>query len=250
MSIGIYAIRNKIDGKMYIGKSSNMEKRIKDHIRVLKAAERNKKQTNRFLWNAVKLHGIDNFEFIFLESFEVIDDTSLADCEIKWMDYYNSCNRNCGYNLRRDSSTKTEVHLDTRLLISELNRGENNPNFGNKWTDDQKRHMSCVKRQQFEDGTYDWMKTEEWKKYRSEVTSALWKDEEKKNRMAIKVAESKSTLRFFQYDKNTHELVKVWNSMNDILTVRPDYHRIAIYSVCNGHKKSYRGFVWKSELKV
>lgn len=250
MTIGIYAIRNKVDGKMYIGKSSNMEKRIKDHVRLLKASERNEKQTNRFLWNAVKLHGIDNFEFIFLESFEVIDDGSLADCEIKWMDYYNSCNRDCGYNLRRDSSTKTEVHSDTRLLISELNKGENNPNFGNKWTDDQKRHMSCVKRQQFEDGTYDWMKTEEWKKYRSEVTSALWKDEEKKNRMAIKVAESKSTLRFFQYDKNTHELVKVWNSMNEILTVHPDYHRIAIYSVCNGHKKSYRGFVWKSELKV
>lgn len=124
MTIGIYAIRNKVDGKMYIGKSSNVEKRIKDHIRMLKAAERNEKQTNRFLWNAVKLHGIDNFEFIFLESFEVIDDTGLADCEIKWMDYYNSCNRNYGYNLRRDSSTKTEVHLETRLLISELNRGE------------------------------------------------------------------------------------------------------------------------------
>jgi predicted GIY-YIG superfamily endonuclease len=48
MTIGIYAIRNKVDGKMYIGKSSNVEKRIKDHIRLLKATERNKKQTNGF----------------------------------------------------------------------------------------------------------------------------------------------------------------------------------------------------------
>ena len=250
MTTGIYAIRNKIDGKMYIGKSSNMEKRIKDHIRLLKASERNEKQTNRFLWNAVKLHGIDNFEFIFLESFEVIDDGSLADCEIKWMDYYNSCNRDCGYNLRRDSSTKTEVHSDTRLLISELNKGENNPNFGNKWTEEQKRNMSNIKRKQFEDGLYDWVKTDEWRKAKSEVSSALWKDEEKKKVMAAKVAESKSKLMFLQYDKNTNELVRIWNSINEILTSNPDYHRIAIYSVCNGHKKSYRGFIWKSKLKV
>lgn len=250
MTIGIYAIRNKIDGKMYIGKSSNMEKRIKDHIRLLKASERNEKQTNRFLWNAVKLHGIDNFEFMFLESFEVIDDGGLADCEIKWMDYYNSCNRDYGYNLRRDSSTKTEVHSDTRLLISELNKGENNPNFGNKWTEEQKRNMSNIKRKQFEDGLYDWVKTDEWRKAKSEVSSALWKDEEKKKVMAAKVAESKSKLMFLQYDKNTNELVRIWNSINEILTSNPDYHRIAIYSVCNGHKKSYRGFIWKSKLKV
>lgn len=250
MTTGIYAIRNKIDGKMYIGKSSNMEKRIKNHIRLLKASERNEKQTNRFLWNAVKLHGIDNFEFMFLESFEVIDDGSLADCEIKWMDYYNSCNRDCGYNLRRDSSTKTEVHSDTRLLISELNKGENNPNFGNKWTEEQKRNMSNIKRKQFEDGLYDWVKTDEWRKAKSEVSSALWKDEEKKKVMAAKVAESKSKLMFLQYDKNTNELVRIWNSINEILTSNPDYHRIAIYSVCNGHKKSYRGFIWKSKLKV
>lgn len=250
MTTGIYAIRNKIDGKMYIGKSSNMEKRIKNHIRLLKASERNEKQTNRFLWNAVKLHGIDNFEFMFLESFEVIDDTGLADCEIKWMDYYNSCNRNYGYNLRRDSSTKTEVHSDTRLLISELNKGENNPNFGNKWTEEQKRNMSNIKRKQFEDGLYDWVKTDEWRKAKSEVSSALWKDEEKKKVMAAKVAESKSKLMFLQYDKNTNELVRIWNSISEILTSNPDYHRIAIYSVCNGHKKSYRGFIWKSKLKV
>jgi hypothetical protein len=67
--------------------------------------------------------------------------------------------------------------------------------------------------------------------------------------MARKVAKATSTLRFYQYDKNTMELVKVWEYMDDILQENPNYHRIAIYSVCNGHKKSYRGYIWKSELK-
>ena len=250
MTIGIYAIRNKIDGKVYIGKSSDMEKRIKNHKKLLTLDSRNTRQTNRFLWNAVKLHGIDNFEFIALETLDTLDDAVLADCEIKWMDYYNSCDRDCGYNLRRDSSTKTEVHQDTKILISEMNKGENNPNYGNKWTEEQKRNMSNIKRKQFEDGLYDWVKTDKWRKAKSEISSALWKDEEKKRAMAAKVADSRSTLRFFQYDKNTSELVAVWKSMNEILTAHPDYHRVAIYSVCNGHKKSYKGFIWKSELKV
>lgn len=249
MTIGIYAIRNKIDGKVYIGKSSNIEKRIKSHIRLLSAEARDTKQTNRYLWNAVKLHGLENFEFLILETLNTKNDNLLADCEIKWMDYYKSCNRECGYNLRRDSSTKTEIHPDTRVLLSLNNKGANNPNYGNKWSEKQKEEMSKIKQKQVQDGLYDWMKTKEWKKKLSESSSSTWKDEEKKKNMAKKVAQNKSTLMFFQYDKNTNELIRIWRNMDEILTENPDYYRIAIYSVCNGHKKSYRGFFWKSKLR-
>ena len=37
--------------------------------------------------------------------------------------------------------------------------------------------------------------------------------------------------------------------MLEIIDKYPDFHKIAIYSVCNGWKKSYRGFVWKSFSK-
>jgi hypothetical protein len=169
----------------------------------------------------------------------------LAELELFYMDFYNSTDKDHGYNLRRDSSTKMKVHEETRKLISDLNRGSRNPNYGNRWTQEMRNKMSEQKK--------EWAKnnpiTEERRKQISETSSAIWKDEDKKNSMARKVAKATSTLRFYQYDKNTMELVKVWEYMDDILQENPNYHRIAIYSVCNGHKKSYRGYIWKSELK-
>lgn len=248
--IGIYAIRNKLDGKMYVGKSSNIERRLKDHERCLSKEERDKKQVNRFLWNSVKKHGLENFEFIVLEERVGISEDELKDLELHYMDLHNTCNRDFGYNLRRDSSTHSFVHEDTRKLMSETRIGENNSNFGNKWSDDQKSRMSDIKKEQMQSGVYDWMKTDEWRSKVSKQASDMWKDVEKKEAMGRKVAEATSTLRFYEYDKITLELKKVWNSMLEITTEFPDYHKIAIYSVCNGHKKSYRGSVWKSELKI
>lgn len=245
MTIGIYAIRNKINQKMYIGKSINIENRFWSHKNSLSKPERNKKQTNRFLWYSVQKYGIENFEFLILESIEYKDDDYLAELELFYMDFYNTTDRNYGYNLRKDSSTKMIVHPETLKLKSENSKGEKNPNYGNRWTEEMKTNMSILKKEWHRTHEY----SEERRKQISETSSALWKDEDKKNAMARKVARATSTLRFYQYDKNTMELIQVWECMDDVIQSNPDYHKIAIYSVCNGHKKSYRGYVWKSELK-
>lgn len=67
--------------------------------------------------------------------------------------------------------------------------------------------------------------------------------------MARKVAEVTANLSFEQYDKKTGELVGTYRNMLEIIDKYPDFHKIAIYSVCNGWKKSYRGFIWKSIKK-
>lgn len=248
MTIGIYSITNKIDGKKYIGKSKNIEARFTAHKWSLKL-ENKDRSTNRYLWSSVQLHGIDNFLFEIIEEFDILDEEMLMDKELYYMDLHKSCERDFGYNLRRDSSTACEVHQDTRKLISENTKGELNGNFGNKWTDEQKDQMSKIKKKQVADGLYDWMKTEEWSNKASNISKNTWKDKDKLAKMSEKVALLNSTLRFYEYDKITKELINVWESMHEILTENPDYHRIAIYSVCNGHKKSYRGSIWKSELK-
>lgn len=249
MTIGIYAIYNRIDNKIYVGKSKNIEKRIKGHFAGLRSEYFNSKTVNRYLFNAFKKHGEENFKWKILHAIDELDEVLLSELELHYMDLYQSYNQEFGYNLRRDSSTGMIVHEQTRLLISENNMGENNPNYGNNWSDAQKKRMSDIKKQQFADGVYDFMKTEKHRKFLSESSTNLWKDEEKRAIMAEKVALAKSELRFYQYCKITGELVATWESMHDILKEHPDYHRIAIYSVCNGHKKSYRGFIWKSELK-
>lgn len=250
MTIGIYCIKNKINSKRYIGKSKNIERRFSFHRNKLCSDVRDKKQTNRFLFNSVKKYGIENFEFLILEEFYSIDEDLLKDRELFWMDFYNTCNRDFGYNLRRDSSTNTIMHEDTRKLMSEQNTGQSNPNYGNKWTNEQKERMSEIKKKQIQSGMYDWMQSDEWKQKLSENSKSLWANKDKKTKMAKKVADAKSVLRFYQYCKYTNELIKVWESMAEIKLHHPDYHDKSIYSVCNGHKKSYKGYIWKSEEKL
>jgi hypothetical protein len=163
--------------------------------------------------------------------------------------YYNTIDGDFGYNLRLDSSTKMIVHSDTRRLISENNRGANNPNYGNKWSDAQKNRAAEIIKENIEKGIYAYMQTEEHRRMLSNVGKELWKDEEKKRNMAKRVSENRSEHYFEQYNKKSGEFVARFENMQSILEKYPDFHRIAIYSVCNGWKKSYRGFIWKSFLK-
>ena len=244
MTIGIYCIHNTLDDKRYIGKSRNVERRLAHHRRSL--LKDRTKDVNRFLYSAVQAHGIDVFDFYIVEELIDFSEDALSDLEIYYMDLYNTCDRYHGYNLRRDSSTLTIVHEDTKVLHRENNKGEGNPNFGNRWAPAMKQAMSEIAKQRHESGVYG----DEWKAKVSIASSNMWKDEDKKFKMARKVSAARSLLRFYEYDKVSGELLKVWESMDDILIAHPEYRRISIYSVCNGHKKSYRGSVWKSETKV
>ena len=58
--IGIYKITNKINGKCYIGKSINIERRFKEHKYICS-------ESNQTLKRAYKKYGRENFEFSILE---------------------------------------------------------------------------------------------------------------------------------------------------------------------------------------
>lgn len=128
--IGIYKIENRINGKIYIGKSKNIKKRFIQHKYYLTKGL-NPKTYNRYLKNSVEKHGIENFCFSVLETFEEIDEYLLAEAEIKSLDY-----------------------------------------------------------------------------------------------------------------------IKTFDSVEDIILENPSYKWQNIYSVCNGYKKSYMGYIWKKELKI
>lgn len=63
MTCGIYKITNLINNHSYIGLSSNIEKRIKDHI----AHAYCKKEWNKPLYCAFRKYGIENFKWEILE---------------------------------------------------------------------------------------------------------------------------------------------------------------------------------------
>lgn len=240
MTIGIYAIRNKLNGKVYVGKSVNIEARWYCHKWSLKTAVR-PKDCNRHLWLSVKKHGLSAFSFEVIESFDVVDERAIAERELYWIDKLNSCDRQFGYNLRRDSSSRMLVHEETRARISHVTKGDKNGNFGNKWTQDMKSSMSVDALRRHSEGRYG----EEWRTKISKASSRIWVDAEKKAAMAAKVAEAKLKYYFVQYTKSG-EIVRVWSSVKEIVEVNPEYKWQNIYSVCNGYKGSYRGFVWRS----
>ena len=63
--VGIYKITNKINGKVYIGQSINIERRWQQEKRC--AFNENNHSYNSLLSRAFRKYGIDNFNFEVLE---------------------------------------------------------------------------------------------------------------------------------------------------------------------------------------
>ena len=115
---GIYSIVNKINNKQYIGKAKCIYSRATQHKTNL---VKKSKDENRYLINAFHKYGEENFETIIIEELP-LEDAILSERELYWIDFYETTNRDKGYNLRRDSSTKMIAHEETRLLLSEAGK--------------------------------------------------------------------------------------------------------------------------------
>ena len=90
MTIGIYKIENKINKKIYVGQSINIEKRWKEHKYLLTI----NKHHNKHLQNAWNKYQEKNFVFSIIEE---CNQNFLNDREQYWINKLNSYND--GYNL-------------------------------------------------------------------------------------------------------------------------------------------------------
>ena len=92
MESGIYAIRNLVDGKFYIGSAKNFHNRWLRHQRDL----RNNNHCSTKLLRAVNKHGIENFVFGIVE-YVPYDKTIIVDREDHYIDLFNT--KTSGYNI-------------------------------------------------------------------------------------------------------------------------------------------------------
>lgn len=90
---GIYIIKNKVNNKIYIGQSIDIEKRFKQHKK--KAFSKKDKEYNKYLYRAFRKYGLDNFSF---EILELCLPEELRDKENYYIRKFNSNNRKIGYN--------------------------------------------------------------------------------------------------------------------------------------------------------
>lgn len=218
---GIYCIRNTVNQKVYIGKSINIRQRMYGHIGSLNS--KNVKEENQHFINAWWKYGSNKFEYLILEILdknqENIENIS-KDKELFWMDYYESFNREKGYNLRRDSSTKMIVHDETKI----------------KNSISQKLRFSKF--------------TKEEKQQWGQTSSNFWKNNpEIKKQMSEKLSNIQTKYLIYQYSKDGKTLIKIWNKVKDIVIENPTYKTHNIYSVCSGAKPTMYGYRWIKILK-
>jgi group I intron endonuclease len=130
----VYKITNKIDGKFYIGKGKIGAKRWRDHLRDAKAGR------GYYIHNAIRCHGLENFIYEVLKTFDV--ELDAYQFEKETIITTNACEN--GYNiqtggtpsdlelerLRRSKSVESSWTSDRRKQQSESYKGEGNPFFG------------------------------------------------------------------------------------------------------------------------
>lgn len=96
---GVYMIRNVLNGKVYIGESKDIRTRWSKYLWAAKS-NREYHETKRPLSQAFRSDGIENFEFIILESGDAYNDINVRlTTEAQYIAKYNSTDPDYGYNL-------------------------------------------------------------------------------------------------------------------------------------------------------
>ena len=211
---GIYSIICAINGKQYIGCSSNIYSRINNHKSILN--KKNIKQDNSYLIDDWHKYGADNFDYIVLE----YTTENLKDKECYYIELFNTINRDKGYNLRRDNSKVGMISLEEtkkRYSEAQIKRFQNN---------------------------------EEREKI-GRRSSEFWKNNpDIKDKMKEKLSLINTRYTIKQFTKDG-KFIKEWSRVKDIIKENPTYKVHNIYAVCSGEKPSIYGYVWtKCQIKI
>lgn len=109
--IGIYIYRNKINQKVYIGQSTNIERRIKEHN--LRAYQESSAEYNSLLCKAIRKYGLENFEIKVLKTCSA---NELDHLEQYYIKYYNSYLKEYGYNMTMGGNSNGKRKLTYEQL--------------------------------------------------------------------------------------------------------------------------------------
>lgn len=122
---GIYKITSP-SGKIYIGEANNLKLRCTCYL------NENRIKGQRKILNSLKKYGIEKH---FIEIVEFCDTHMLFERERFWQEYFNSVENglNCHYTA---TQTKKKLHsIETKQIMSERAKGNNNHFFGKKHTE-------------------------------------------------------------------------------------------------------------------
>ena len=122
---GIYKFVNKINKKIYIGQSTNLEERYKSHKRNYNNP--NSSSFNTHFYNALRKYGFDNFDYEIIIQSESFSKEELNELEIYFIKKFDSFNS--GYNMNiggNFTSSKKKLDIETVEKIKKDLRKDNN----------------------------------------------------------------------------------------------------------------------------
>ena len=119
--IGVYQIRNTINGMVYIGSSMDISTRWREH----KYDLRMNNHRNQHLQNAYNKYGKDAFVYEVLELIDEENKDQQFEREQYWIDLKEACNKKKGYNIQSEvlivpKISKKVVCLETKEIFESL----------------------------------------------------------------------------------------------------------------------------------
>ena len=134
---GIYKYTDLKTGEIvYVGKDSNIDKNMR-HLQHLAPSKYGEQQINRILQN-----NPSRYEYGVIWSTEDCTDLKLNKMEILFGKIYNP-----KFNFAEFGKGGCKGHTEeTKLKLSELFKGKNNPNYGKTMSEEQKKKISEAKK--------------------------------------------------------------------------------------------------------
>lgn len=235
----IYKITNKINGKSYIGKTTDLNKRFTQHF--------SGRGCTKALNKAIEKYGKDNFTFECLET--VIKNTleelntTLNNRECYFIKEYNTfgVGYNCtlggdglsGISLSEETKAKISNSLKGRVESIETRQKKSLSRLGKKMSDNSKE--KC--RKAFRNRSIE---SENYRKQRiRETIKGKHLSKNVVNKIAIK---HKKAVLQFDLEGN---LIKEYDSVTSIQVPSPSN----ISSCCKGKSKTAYGYIWIYKVK-
>lgn len=243
--IGVYRITNLINGKIYIGSTTNLKRRERTHNNALKSG----KHKSTHLRGSSLIYGHENFKF---EILEVIEDNFNDDFKLKifieqreqhYLDtlLFANCNDNrfyeLGYNKRRRAELNTGIKYDKSIhknmgrkpgfkMSPEQAYQNRTRNIGRKDSEETRRKKSeAIKK---------YRNSPEFKEY-LKLHPMKGPSEEKK-----KIASERYSKPLFQYDLQGNFI----QEHKSVTSCQKDLNIVGVSNACTGNYTKAGGFVF------